>query len=118
MHNQELGRRGEDVAADFLLKLGFKIVARNYRVGRLEVDIIAIDKRQRELVFVEVKARCGLFFSGEDAIDKNKSLRIGQAAVSYAQQKGWKGELRVDGIVVVFQSDGRLSDVEHYCNIS
>jgi Holliday junction resolvase-like predicted endonuclease len=54
------------------------------------------------LVFVEVKARRGLFFSGEDAIDKNKSLRIGQAAVSYAQQQGWKGELRVDGIVVVF----------------
>ncbi len=51
----EIGRYGEDVATEFLEKKGYRIITRNFRAGRNEIDIIAEDKN--DLVFVEVKTR-------------------------------------------------------------
>ena len=50
-----LGRRGEDVACGFLESMGHRIVARNYRTGHLEIDIISTDVNG--VHFVEVKSR-------------------------------------------------------------
>jgi putative endonuclease len=36
----QIGRRGENIAADYLVKQGFEIVARNYRFGKAEIDLI------------------------------------------------------------------------------
>lgn len=52
---QELGVFGEDAAAGYLLTKGFRILARNYRAGRNEIDIIA--ENEKYLVFAEVKTR-------------------------------------------------------------
>jgi putative endonuclease len=53
--NRDLGRRGEDEAAAYLTALGYRIVDRNWRCPRGEVDIVALDGA--ELVIVEVKTR-------------------------------------------------------------
>lgn len=53
--NQELGRKGEDIVAEFYRDRGYGIIARNYRVGSDEIDIIA--ENERTVVFVEVKKR-------------------------------------------------------------
>jgi putative endonuclease len=54
MHSSGLGKEGEDRAAQALTAAGMKIIARNFRRGRGEVDIIALDGET--LVFAEVKA--------------------------------------------------------------
>lgn len=53
----ELGRSGEQYAAEYLIAKGYAILARNWRVGHLEVDIIGMEGD--EVVFVEVKTRQG-----------------------------------------------------------
>jgi putative endonuclease len=55
VNRQQKGRLGEDLAAQFLERKGYRIIERNYRYDRGEVDIIAQDGR--DLVFVEVKLR-------------------------------------------------------------
>ena len=58
-HNK-LGNKGEDVAAEFLIKKGCKIKARNWQFGHLEIDIIA--EFNEIIIFAEVKSRSGTYF--------------------------------------------------------
>ncbi len=53
--NLYLGKFGEDIAADFLIKNGYKISGRNLKFGRHELDIVAEDKDF--IIFIEVKTR-------------------------------------------------------------
>lgn len=55
-HN-ELGKWGEDEAARFLQRKGFSILERDWRVGKRDLDIIALKEDGKLLVFVEVKTR-------------------------------------------------------------
>jgi putative endonuclease len=59
-HN-ELGEKGEELARNFLRKKGYKIIERNWRFGKDEIDIIAIDNDY--LVIVEVKTRRSNYFA-------------------------------------------------------
>ena len=52
---QELGKEGEDFAADYLQKQGYEIIDRNFECKQGEIDIIA--KEKNEYVFIEVKTR-------------------------------------------------------------
>ena len=54
-YRQDLGRRGEDIACEFLIGKGHTLLARNYRCGHLEIDIITFDGEG--IHFVEVKTR-------------------------------------------------------------
>ena len=68
------GKEGEDMAARFLIEKGFEIVERNYRYKRSEIDLIV--KKDKWLVFVEVKLRSSdLYGYPEDFVDY-KRLRI------------------------------------------
>jgi putative endonuclease len=53
-HN-DLGNLAEEMAAEFLIDLGYKILTRNYRFQKAEIDIIAVFNK--EIIIVEVKAR-------------------------------------------------------------
>jgi putative endonuclease len=57
LHNTRIGRAGEDHAVGWLERNGFRIVERNWRCARGEIDVVAWD--DRTLVFVEVKTRTG-----------------------------------------------------------
>lgn len=81
-HNQVLGRSGEDYAARFLEERGFEILARNYRCGKNEIDIIA--KQGNVISFVEVKTRRTADFGHPaEAITKGKQREIAKAAEHY-----------------------------------
>ena len=67
-HN-ELGKKGEDLAAGFLEAKGYHIMDRNYRFMKAEVDLVALQLEPAELVFVEVKTRSNTKFQR-----KRKSL--------------------------------------------
>ena len=82
-----LGRLGEDAAYRHLRRLGYTVVARNYRTrdGRGEVDLIGWDGEQ--LAFIEVKTRTTEEFGApETAIDRRKRLNIIRAAGDYLRR--------------------------------
>lgn len=82
---QITGQAGEDAAATFLEKMGYAILARNYRAGRGEIDIIAKDGET--LVFVEVKAgRSGKFGSPEERVTVYKQRQIARIASLYLEE--------------------------------
>lgn len=81
------GREAEDIAADYLQKKGYKILTRNFRIPRGEVDIIAQDKRT--LVFVEVRMRSSASFGGAIAsVHRPKQRRILRAAIAFLKKHG------------------------------
>ena len=99
------GRLGEDAAYRHLRKLGYTVVARNYRTrnGRGEVDLIGWDAEQ--LVFVEVKTRgSGEFGPPDAAIDSRKRRNIILAASDYLRRAGldW-GCARFDSVSVTWR---------------
>ncbi|MFA4842357.1 MAG: YraN family protein [Candidatus Omnitrophota bacterium] len=80
------GSRGEDVAADFLKKEGYKILARNYRTKMGEIDIVARDNDT--LAFVEVKTRhSDKFQDAYEAVGKRKQRQIGKAALAFLKER-------------------------------
>lgn len=80
-----LGRSGEDRAVRHLRKLGYRVLERNFRTSRGEIDIIALDGDT--VVFVEVKTRTsGAFGAPELAVDRRKQDRMVKAALGYLKR--------------------------------
>ncbi len=96
-----LGGRGEDVAAEYLLGLGWTILDRNWRCRHGEIDIIATDGDT--LVFVEVKTRRGQGFgSGLEAITATKLARIRRLVGVWLGEHRWHGQaIRIDAVAVL-----------------
>ena len=81
-----LGKRGEDVACGFLESMGHRIVARNYRTGHLEIDIISTDVNG--VHFVEVKSRMApVAVAPEENVTPQKQKKIAQAALKFLHGK-------------------------------
>ncbi len=79
MHNQKLGQEGERMALEFLLGKGYRMLFRNYRQGRGEIDLIM--QMDQLLVFVEVKTRSNTDYGEpEEAVN----FRIFPGKVQYA----------------------------------
>jgi putative endonuclease len=104
---KELGRKGEDEAARFLEARGWKILGRNVRVGRREVDVIAT--RGQVLAFVEVKSRSGEGFGDPlEAITGKKRQEIARAAAGWLRQgvAAHVGVIRFDAIGIQWPRNG------------
>lgn len=98
----EIGALGERLAADHLLGLGLRIVARNWRCRYGELDLIAVDPAADTLVFVEVKTRTGDGFGGlAQAVTVQKARRLRRLAGIWlaAQDQRWAA-VRIDVIGV------------------
>ena len=81
-----LGRRGENAAAKHLRRLGYRILERNARFGRCEIDIIA--QEGDTIAFVEVKTRSSdAFLAPEKSITVRKRAHIRQAAQEYIRKR-------------------------------
>ncbi len=81
-----LGKKGEDRAARFLSKQGYKILERNYRTPSGELDLIAL--HQGAVVFIEVKTRTSdAFGAPELAVTPQKQRRMIKAALGYIKRK-------------------------------
>jgi len=72
-HN-ELGEKGEEIAAGHLLKNGYAILERNWRFGKEEIDIIA--SQDDELIIVEVKTRNSVFLANPMSLSASQSSLI------------------------------------------
>lgn len=93
------GKLGEDAAVDHLIKKGYIIRERNWRIDKLEVDIIA--EKDQCIVIVEVKTRTLDLKSALLAINNNKKTFLFRAANAYLKSLQRNYAVRVDVICVV-----------------
>jgi putative endonuclease len=93
------GNLGENLAAEFLKKKGFEIVARNYRFRHCEIDLIA--RRDNWTIFVEVKTRSSLSYGQpEEFVSAQQARRIFEAAEEFIFSTNWHGHIRFDIVSV------------------
>ena len=97
----QIGREGEDLAQDFLIKNGYKILERNYRNSLGEIDFIAKDKNV--ICFVEVKTRSNESKgSPMEAVTSQKQRKISQVSLMYLKNtKTMDKEARFDVVSVL-----------------
>ena len=80
----DLGRRGEDLAAQFLADAGYTVIDRNWRCARGEIDLVALDGN--DTVFVEVKTRSSTAFGHPfEAITTQKLARLRRLATAWCE---------------------------------
>ncbi|MFW5850704.1 MAG: YraN family protein [Bacteroidota bacterium] len=105
-----LGQKGEQIAYNYLSKLGYVLLERNWRFKHKEIDLIMTDGD--ELVIVEVKTRSTTYFERpQDAVNIKKQRLLIQAANAYVEQKDYSGNVRFDVVSVICNS--QTTEVDH-----
>lgn len=109
-----LGGMGEDAAAAFLINKGFSVLARNWRHGRLEIDLVCMDGGA--IVFVEVKTRRNDNRGGGSwAVSPRKIRNLSRAADAWLASEGaWASPCRFD--VVCLTGCPASFNIQHYVN--
>ena len=112
---QTLGRLGEQVASEHLLRRGFQILERNFRTRWGELDIVARDGRT--LVFCEVKTRrVGVAVPPFEALHPHKQAQVRRIARAWLANRGPRSYaplLRFDAIAITVDRSGRVASLEH-----
>jgi putative endonuclease len=108
-----LGRRGEDLAVDYLRQQGLVVLSRNWRCRDGELDVVATDRDR--LVVCEVKTRSGTGYGGPaEAVTWQKAARIRRVTQEWlAQHQVRWCEIRFDVVAVLAPPDGPVT-VQHY----
>ncbi|MEE9406458.1 MAG: YraN family protein [Polaribacter sp.] len=108
-HN-ELGKKGEKLAVDFLIKNDYKILETNYRYLKAEIDIIA--QKENILIAVEVKTRSSDYFEEPQDAVKPKKIKLMVSAIDYyVVDKNLDIEVRFDIIAIIHQNN--KTKIEH-----
>lgn len=109
-HN-DLGKKAEDLASEYLLKNGYKILVRNFRFKKAEIDIVS--EKDNLIIVTEVKARSTDFFIlPQEAVTKGKIKSIVTAANHFMEEFNRDQEVRFDIISVLPDKKGVL-EIEH-----
>ncbi|GGW47992.1 YraN family protein [Arenibacter certesii] len=111
-HN-EFGKQGEKLAEAYLIKKGYRIVHKNYRYLKAEIDIIA--RKNDILAVVEVKSRSSDYWQDiADSITEKKIKLLVNAANQYVVSRDLDIEVRFDIVTVL--KDGTKFKIEHWEN--
>lgn len=111
----EIGREGENLAAEFLKDKGWEIVSRNYRHKRAEIDLII--QRDDWTIFVEVKTRSSASYGEpEEFVDEFKAQKIFEAAEEYIFSTNWLGHVRFDVVSIKLGSPPEIVHFEDAIN--
>ncbi len=108
---KRIGQEGEDRAAAYLARQGYRIVERNFRTRNGEIDLVAL--HEGAIVFVEVKTRTsGAFGAPELAVDARKQQRMVRAALGYLVRKNLRQvPCRFDVVAVSGAADGAVQHI-------
>ena len=110
-HN-DTGKRGEDLAAQFLEEKNYRLLERNWRHGRAELDIIAMDGKT--MVFAEVKTRSDdIFERPENAVKNKKRGLMIKAAIGYMHKTKHENAIRFDILSVILRG-GKDPQIDHF----
>lgn len=108
-HN-ELGKKGEKLAADFLAKKGYEIVAQNFRYQKAEVDIIA--RKENVLAVIEVKTRSTPDFGNPQNFLKQKQINLLVKAIDhFVNEHQLDVNVRFDIVAIIKNKAG--TRIEH-----
>lgn len=112
--SQERGKQGEDIAAKYLIDLGYEIRERNVRLKRDEIDIVAYDRVRDMMVFVEVKTRSrnSETYPIRTSVDRRKRIAMKRAVARWVVAHEYEGAGRIDLLCV---EGGRVA--EHIMDI-
>ena len=109
-HN-EFWKIAEDLAVDFLVKAEYKILARNFRYQKAEIDIIA--EKQNQIIIIEVKARnTDAFLEPQEAVNKKKIKLLISAANYFIEENNINKEVRFD-IISVLPNQQKTLEINH-----
>jgi putative endonuclease len=106
------GKKGENMAREYLEGIGLKFIEANARVPGGEIDLVMHDPVKKEYIFVEVKTRTNTEF-GEPlaSITPNKQLILKRSILMYMQNFPWQTQYRLD-LVAIMLTTGQ-SKIEH-----
>ena len=111
-HN-ELGKWGEDLAAEYLKEKGYEIIERDWKSGHHDLDIIA--KEGNTLVVVEVKTRRSRFFGDpEEAVDYRKRQSL-QSAINHYVKSHYGSRFDIISIVGTI---GSTPEIDHIKDVT
>ena len=113
----KIGKFGQQLAAQFLLKKGYQLLASNYHCQAGELDLILIDNQQ--IVFVEVKTRLSTDFGlPEEAINQTKKEKLYQASLDYLEQEQINHDnWRIDCLAIEIDKHNKKAKIRHHKNI-
>ncbi len=104
------GNIGENLAARYLKEKGYEILARNFRHGKAEIDLIV--RKDNWVLFVEVKTRNSSDYGEpEDFVLTQQAGRIFDAAEEWIYSTNWEGNIRFD---VVSVKPGEAPEIDHF----
>ncbi len=110
--NKKIGKIGEDAACKYLIARGWRIAERNFRCGRYEIDIIAVNDRY--IIFTEVKTRSSVDFgSPSQAVTIKKRGFIRAGAEGYMRRNSCDLYPRFDVIEVIINNGVKTDSVNH-----
>ena len=108
----QLGQDGETAAANYYLAHGYEVLARGYRHGRAEVDLV-LRRGNELLVFAEVKTRSSSQFgTPETFVSERKKTLFRLAATHLQEELDWRGDIRFDVLALTLLSKGFR--IEHF----
>jgi putative endonuclease len=112
-NRRDLGRRGEDAAAQWYVRAGYRIAARNWRCSEGEIDLVAVEPGGGTIVICEVKTRSSTSFgSPEEAVTLTKQRRLRRLATRWlARQRPHRAaarSVRFDVVAVMSDRSGAL----------
>jgi len=108
------GQAAEQAAASLLERLGHRVLARNLRLGHLEVDLLSTDPADGALVLTEVKARRGGRHAPELRVDRRKRLHLETAARMLLRRPEFRRcQIRFDVVAVTLDAESRPDTLRH-----
>jgi len=112
-----LGNRGEAAAKKYLIANGYRIIANNYKIGHLELDLIA--KLHNRLIFVEVKTRLKSTTEANDIFLGTRQINnLKKAIIGYAHKnRANLDAVQLDLIVILADLETNSARLKHYQNI-
>ncbi|RMA66174.1 YraN family protein [Ulvibacter antarcticus] len=112
-YHNELGKMGEQLAVNYLLRNGFSILERNFIFQKAEIDIIA--QKDDKIIVIEVKTRNSAFFGDpQDFVTKSKIKLLVKAANEYLVSNTIEKEVRFDIIAIL--KNKNIEKIEHFEN--
>lgn len=121
VNNFQKGRRGENIAKNFLEKKGYKLICQNFQNRFGQIDLIMA--YQKVLIFVEVKLKIGKDYGlPEEMINKRKIKRIENQANAYLAQNPLISakypQKRIDAVCILMNKNNQIETIKHYQNIT
>lgn len=105
MNKKELGKRGEEIASEYLKKLGYKIITKNFKTKYGEIDLIF--EKNDSIIFVEVRTKSNLnILSPEESLTSKKFDRLKKSSLEYLSLNGKKYKnIKFEFIGILYYSD-------------